>query len=172
MSEVDTVWFYRTVDGDEYGPYTQQELKLYASQGRVVDSGFLRREHEENWLPAGLIIQELGLQAPRAMNPPLSLDGLSTGGDSPTSRVAYVLLGLLPAVLLSFFGIHNLIAGYVGKGIAQLLMTVLGIYGMSCIGVAFPPTLCIAAPLWVALMIWVIVEVCTVRVDAMGRIMR
>jgi len=63
------------------------------------------------------------------------------------SRTAYILLG----IFLGVFGIHNFYAGYQGKGIAQLLITVLsfGILG-------FIP--------W----IWSIIEVITVDRDFYG----
>jgi len=63
------------------------------------------------------------------------------------SRTAYVLL----AVFLGELGIHNFYAGYTGKGVAQLLVSVL-----SCGYLAFIP--------W----IWAIVEACTVTNDASG----
>lgn len=65
------------------------------------------------------------------------------------SRVAYVLLG----IFLGGLGIHNFYAGYAGRGIAQLLLTVL--------------TGWLIFPL-IAIWIWVIVEVCTVNRDAQG----
>ncbi len=72
----------------------------------------------------------------------------STG--PPTSRVAYVLLGLF----LGFFGIHNFYAGYSGKGITQLLITIL-------IGWLMIPLFAVA--------IWTLVEICTVSRDANNR---
>jgi hypothetical protein len=63
------------------------------------------------------------------------------------SRVAYIILG----VFLGTFGIHNFYAGYSGKGVAQLLITVL-----SC-GI-----------LSLAVWIWVLVEIYTVTADTSG----
>ena len=63
------------------------------------------------------------------------------------SRVAYVVLG----VLLGSLGIHNFYAGYIGKGIAQLLISILSAGFLSLIS-------------W----IWAIIEVCTVTKDAKG----
>lgn len=65
------------------------------------------------------------------------------------SRVAYILLGLF----LGGLGIHNFYAGYAGRGVAQLLITLL-------IGWLIVPL--------VAVGIWVIVEVITVTRDAQG----
>ncbi len=65
----------------------------------------------------------------------------------PKSRLAYILLGLF----LGGFGIHNFYAGYDGEGIAQLLITLL-----SC---GFGG---------VIVVIWVIIEICTVTKDVNG----
>lgn len=67
--------------------------------------------------------------------------------NSPTPRLAYILLG----VFLGEFGIHNFLAGYTQRGLAQLLITVL-----SC------------GLLAIASWIWAIIDICTVQVDARG----
>ncbi len=66
------------------------------------------------------------------------------------SRLAYILLGLF----LGGLGIHNFYAGYIGRGIAQIILMVLGFvtFGLTTL----------------ALMIWIIVEFCTVKQDAKG----
>lgn len=63
------------------------------------------------------------------------------------SRAAYVIIGFL----LGEFGIHNFYAGYTGRGIAQLLITILSF------GLLF----------WVS-WIWAVVEMLTVEKDAKG----
>ncbi len=67
------------------------------------------------------------------------------------SKSTYQLLGLL----LGFFGfpgIHNFYAGYTGKALAQILMTVLSCW-----------------ILWIAAFIWTIVDICTVETDSEGQ---
>ncbi len=64
-------------------------------------------------------------------------------------RIVYILLGLF----LGYLGIHNFYAGYAGRAIAQLLITLL-------IGWLGVPLL--------AVWIWVIIEICTVTHDANG----
>ena len=63
------------------------------------------------------------------------------------SRVAYILFG----VFLGMFGVHNFYAGYVGRGIAQLLLTL-----FTC-GYAA-----------VIVFIWSIIEIIVVDRDANG----
>jgi len=72
---------------------------------------------------------------------------ISAAGDK--SRTAYILLGLF----LGCFGVHNFYSGYTGKGVAQLLLTFVGLFFI------FP---------LIAVVIWVIVEICTVTQDSEG----
>ena len=74
--------------------------------------------------------------------------GRAGGDPSAKSRMAFILLG----ALLGSLGIHNFYAGYTGKGVAQLLISILTC-GLGSI----------------ASWIWALVEVCTVQVDASGR---
>ncbi len=71
----------------------------------------------------------------------------SLGQGVAKSQTVYVILG----ILLGCFGVHDFYAGYTGKGVAQLLITVL-----SC-----------GAAAWVS-WIWAIIEICTVHNDAKG----
>lgn len=66
---------------------------------------------------------------------------------APKSRVSYVIL----ALLLGALGIHNFYAGYTGKGIAQLCITLIS-FGV----LAFVSA------------IWALVEAITVTQDASG----
>jgi len=80
--------------------------------------------------------------------------GTATGRGGPWSRPAktrltFILLG----VFLGGLGIHNFYVGYFGRGIAQLLVSLL--------------TGWLIFPL-LAVWIWVIVELCTVTADAKG----
>ena len=72
------------------------------------------------------------------------------GGNIMTkSRVAYILF----AIFLGGLGIHNFYAGYTGKALAQLLITIF--------------TWWLIFPVF-AIAIWAIIEACVVKVDAEG----
>ena len=87
---------------------------------------------------------------------------------SPTSRLVYVLVALLPTILLSLCGIHNLVAGYTWRGVIQLAISfVVWITLLSGIILFLP--LCLSIPLALALDGWAIYEACTVTHDAQGR---
>lgn len=62
-------------------------------------------------------------------------------------RIVYLLLG----IFLGSLGAHNFYAGYSGRAIAQLLISIL-----SCGMLAIP------------VQIWAIIEACTTKVDAEG----
>lgn len=80
-------------------------------------------------------VRETGIPVP-AKNIPLS-----------QNRLLYIVMG----VLFGYLGIHNFIAGYTGKGIAQLLISLLSFGLLSIVSY-----------------IWAIVEICTVTVNAKG----
>ena len=63
------------------------------------------------------------------------------------SRVAYIVLG----VLFGQIGVHNFYAGYIGRGVAQLLITILS-FGLLC---------------WIS-WIWAIIEICAIEHDGRG----
>ena len=67
--------------------------------------------------------------------------------DTPKSRLAYILLG----IFLGGLGVHNFYAGYTGKGVAQLLLSLLSLGFLSLV-----------------VYIWVIIEIITVTKDAKG----
>jgi TM2 domain-containing membrane protein YozV len=76
------------------------------------------------------------------------VSGVQPWQPSPKSRLAYVLLGLF----LGALGVHNFYAGYAGRGIAQLLISLLFCW--------------IGSPVVVA--IWALIEVIAVDHDAQG----
>lgn len=76
--------------------------------------------------------------------------GRATISTGSKSRIGFILFG----IFLGFFGIHNFYAGYNGKGLAQLLITLVLWW------LVIPVTI-----VW----IWAIVEVCVVTKDAKGK---
>jgi TM2 domain-containing membrane protein YozV len=65
----------------------------------------------------------------------------------PKSRSTYIVLG----IFLGALGIHNFYAGYVGRAVAQLCLSVLTLFYMALVS-------------W----IWAIVEICIVEKDSAG----
>jgi TM2 domain-containing membrane protein YozV len=84
-------------------------------------------------------------------NPPLPLGHQYIASEvyrrSHRSRSTYIVLG----IFLGFLGIHNFYAGYSGRGVGQLCLTVLTIGYLGVIS-------------W----IWAIIEICIVETDSAG----
>ncbi len=76
-------------------------------------------------------------------------NNLVNASDTPKSRIIYILL----ALFLGGLGIHNFYAGYIGRGVAQLLITLLLFW--------------LIIPLLVVF-VWVIVEMIVIDKDAKG----
>ena len=185
-------WWYRSPAGEVYGPYDRAEVDRYVRDGRIEAAGFLREGPDsEPWQMAESVIDELRAPVSQAdpppdpasgdagfesefesripPNPPVTPPSSSQNEVSPTSKVAYILLGILPGVLASVFGVHNLVAGYTARGATQLTLSLVLIWGMACIGAVIGFTICLSILTYVGLLIWTIVEVCTVEVDGQGR---
>lgn len=169
-------WMYKAADGVEYGPYTTSEVRRFAAEGRITPSGSLRQSGEgDGWRRASEVLTDLSISLEGMEdsfeNPsvPATEKPANVVGVSNVSRVAYILLGLLPGVLVGVFGIHNCAAGYVTKGVVQLVLSVTLGWGMMCLTSLLGVTICISIPTFIGLLIWTIVEVATVTVDAQGR---
>jgi hypothetical protein len=114
--------------------------------------------------------------AATAWVPPLPAPQSTTNPATPATELAmntgmerssYVLLGILPSIA-GIFGIHNVVAGYIGRGITQLVLSLFTLGGCFATFVG-TPCLCLSIPLWIALFAWTLAEVTLVRVDARGR---
>lgn len=101
--------------------------------------------------------------------PPTAVPSPVPVPSSACPRSTYVLLGLLPG-LVGLFGIHNLVAGYVARGVTQLVLSLLTVGGLLGF-VSFGGCCCVAIPTWIVLGLWTIVEVATVTRDARGVLM-
>lgn len=150
-------YFYLS-NGQRYGPVAEGELRALVAQGRVSVSDLVWREGMGAWAPAH---EALGIAMPPPppayAAPPAPAQTVLVGPPPAAvaaqagqkDRVAFVLLG----VFLGALGVHNFFAGYTGRAVAQLLITIL-------VGWLVVPL--------VAVWIWNIVEVITVTKDAHG----
>jgi hypothetical protein len=82
------------------------------------------------------------------------------------SRSMFILLALLPA-LIGIFGIHNIVAGYIARGVVQLVLSLLTL-GSVLGTIVLPLCCCIGIPLWPVLFVWTLIEVILVVRDARG----
>lgn len=117
--------------GSPHGPYTRETLQVMAMRGEVNHQTLCFTEGMPEWAPIATVLP--------------GVIPMTQGDAKP--KVAYILLGLF----IGGLGIHNFYAGYVGRGVAQLLLTLL-----SC------------GTLFIVVFIWNIIEICTVTTDAKG----
>jgi hypothetical protein len=174
VTESDASWWYRTPGGDLYGPYDAAQLRSFAIDGRIDGRGSIREGDHGDWREPWEALSRLGMDSaglsgvpPLVPSPPKAGAG---SGSADVSQTAYILLGLLPFLLASIGGIHNLVAGRTAAGVTQLLLSMIGIWGFGCVG-AFTGGVgfCVSIPVWIALLVWVIIDVATVRTDRAGR---
>lgn len=105
-------------------------------------------------------------QSPQPV-PDFATPTMTTAPTPPAiSRSMFILLALLPA-FVGIFGIHNIVAGYIARGVVQLVLSFLTL-GSVFGGIALPLCCCIGIPLWPVLFVWTLVEVIVVVRDARG----
>lgn len=165
-------WWYRTPGGDLYGPFTSDELRRYAGEGRIEAAGSIRAGMNGDWVdPSSVsIIASLGSGAaaapPTHRVPPRTIDT----SVAEVSRAAYILLALLPFLLFAIAGIHNLVVGRTAMGLVQLVLSLILFWGVGCAGsIVGGLGMLVAIPTWIGLLVWTIVDVASVTVDGDGR---
>ncbi len=146
--------------GQQYGPYSFADLRRYVSSGNILVTDLTRNDEMAEWIPVSQLLGATAAGQQTAVPPPpgyaqapvyvqtqpvLYAQPVSPNYPPPKSRVAFILLG----VFLGHLGVHNFYAGYTGRGLAQLLITLLTC-GLGAI-VTF---------------VWSIIEVCTVDKDS------
>jgi len=154
--------YYYARNGQQFGPHSEEELRGLVANGQVGPNDPVWKQGMQDWAPLRTVI-DLGPvavppppppaptyapPAPPAYSAPQAMATAAVHPDAK-SRATYVLFG----VFLGGLGIHNFYAGYTGRAIAQLLITVL--------------TFWLIVPL-IAVGIWVIIEMVTVTKDAKG----
>jgi TM2 domain-containing membrane protein YozV len=88
-----------------------------------------------------------GAVAAQAFAAPASPQSALAEGHVPRNRTTYIVLG----VFLGMFGAHNFYAGYTGRAVGQLCLSVLTVFYLAIVS-------------W----IWAIVEICVVDRDSAG----
>ena len=143
--------YYILQNNETKGPYTLNQLKGMWSSGAVTGNLQYCEEGYTEWLPLSDMQAMLEPEQPRYS--PQTQQFIARQSQLvhvAKSRGAYIVLGLLFGCL----GIHNFYAGYFGRAIAQLLITIL-LGWVFFIGIAIT-------------MIWSLIEILSVTQDANG----
>lgn len=157
--------YYLAINGQRTGPYEAQDVQQMLKQGAIGNETLFWKDGMMDWQAIGaqrqLFETAYGQPPPRPQyqqptyqqpvqmyqQQPLVVQPVFM--NPPKSRLAYILL----AFFLGALGVHNFYAGYSGKGVAQLLLTLFLFW-----------TVVVPIAVW----IWIIIEMCTVDTDAYG----
>jgi TM2 domain-containing membrane protein YozV len=161
-------WYYAR-NGQHQGPLSEEQLRQMVASGQVVATDVVWKTGMQAWvpahqafppgLPAGAPPPPPAVSSPPAHSQPVYAQQASApqqqaysqaSAQPPRQRIAYILLG----VFLGTLGIYNFYAGYTGRAVAQLLITIF-------IGWLIVP--------WLGVWIWNLVEIITVTADAQGK---
>jgi TM2 domain-containing membrane protein YozV len=131
-------WYYEK-DGKQTGPVSTGEIEAQIEAGILSYGSKVWQEGTSVWVS----LENSRFKHLLTYPPPLD--------DVLKKRAVYIILGLF----LGGWGVHNFYAGYVGRGIAQLLIVLLAGWRF------YPLALIVGA--------WVLIEICTVTQDAKGK---
>ena len=146
--------YYYSRAGQKFGPHTEAEMQSFVAAGALQSNDLVWRDGMPGWAPLHTVFPNVPPPPPplMPMGPPPGYPAAGPGYPASLgkSRVAYVLLGLF----LGGLGIHNFYAGYTGRAVAQLLISVFLFW------LIFP---------LVIVGIWALIEVIVVTRDASGQ---
>ena len=163
--------YYLLVNGQRTGPYTAQDVQRMLRQNAIGYETQFWKDGMFSWETVGSQrnlfetfyapsspqqpVQQQYQQQPQFQQQPINIYHQQPMVIQPVfigsskSRVTFILLGFF----LGGLGIHNFYAGYAGKGVAQLLLNLFLFWT-------------VIVPL--GILIWVLIEICTVDTDANG----
>ena len=135
-------------------PFCAEKINILAKKcrfcGENIDPALMRiseMKQTDNSAMKINVISYPGMSVQVA--PAVTASNVAVNSTLPKNRTTYILLG----VFLGGLGIHNFYAGYFGKAIAQLLITLL--------------TFWLIIPC-LAVFIWCLIEICIIDKDANG----
>ena len=159
VSTMVTDTYFLLLNGQQSGPYTVNQMRSMWQSGTINAGTHYWQEGMPTWqalanirhfldAPAGnagnqIIVNQVSQVNQTAFAQPMM-------AYSPKSRGTFIVLGFFFGCL----GVHNFYAGYSGKGVAQLLITV-------CVGWFFGIGLFVTA-------VWAFIEIIGVNTDAHG----
>ena len=155
--------YYILIDNKTAGPYTLEQVKALYNAGSIDGTSLYVTPDSKDWIPVSMLVPLFDVPLmpvattpiPSQSQPSIIINnnnnGHNAGGNASglprngTSRLVYQLL----AVFLGVLGVHNFYAGSNGRGIIQLLLTVLsgGVLGVIS---------------WV----WAVIEIFVIKNDA------
>lgn len=106
-------------DGREYGPVSGEELRRWATEGRINAQTLIQPEGNTEWKALANYRDLLALVPPPVAH---SVPGVVTA--KPPGAEKKISAGIC-GILLGCLGVHKFILGYTGEAFTMLLITVL-----------------------------------------------
>jgi TM2 domain-containing membrane protein YozV len=136
----------------QYAPVAQQYAPLAQQPAPAVEQPTPAQGYQPSRYSGPLGLSQAAATAPAqvaatASDPMQQAYAQPLYGATHKSRTTYIVLG----IFLGVFGIHNFYAGYTGRAVGQLCLTVLTLGYLGIVS-------------WV----WAIIEICTVEKDSTG----
>ena len=101
-------------DGRQYGPISVEQLRQWILEGRANAQTLAQPDGATDWKPLASLA-EFAAQLAASAAPPVIA--------SEDTRKSKLIAGLF-GILLGGFGIHRFYLGYIGIGVAQIVVTV------------------------------------------------
>ena len=107
---------YRIIgaDGRQYGPVTEEQLREWIAQGRAAAQTLVQIEEATDWKPLAQIAEFSALLSALTVPPVMQCF------DTRKSKLAAGVLG----IVLGGLGVHRFYLGYIGIGVAQVIVTI------------------------------------------------
>ncbi len=97
-------------DGQEYGPVDAGQIRRWLAEGRASRASLVRHEDSNNWRALRFYPELAGAAVPPRVGGAVA---------NQKSKIAAGLLG----IFLGGWGIHRFYLGFIGIGIAQIIVT-------------------------------------------------
>ena len=101
-------------DGRQYGPISIEQVRQWIAEGRANSQTLAQAEGATEWKPLGTFSEFAGGFPPPNTPPKLQVDDL---------RKSKLIAGLL-GIFIGGLGIHRFYLGYIGIGVAQIVVTI------------------------------------------------
>ncbi|HXU38172.1 MAG TPA: GYF domain-containing protein [Blastocatellia bacterium] len=154
ISATGTDTYFLVLNGQKSGPYTVNQMRVMWQSGTINAGTHYWQDGMTGWQALANIRHFLDTPAAAQPTNQIVVNQVNQAQPilfhSAKSRGTFIVLGLF----LGCLGVHNFYAGYSGKGVAQLLITV-------CVGWVFGLGFFITG-------IWALIEIIAVNTDAQG----
>lgn len=100
-------------DGRQYGPVTAEQLRHWITEGRANGQTLVQLDGALDWKTLSSLPEFAGIPCAAGVPPIIGQDDL---------RKSKLIAGLF-GILLGGLGIHRFYLGYIGLGVAQIIVT-------------------------------------------------